>query len=218
MTMRFHWPITESRLPRYEELSTTLAVTVARVQRMLPIDDVDVTLVVGTPGTIPQWGVGGYTSGPAQVSIFLDPANLRFAEAAMPERLSATLAHELHHAARMRGPGYGKTLGEVFVTEGLAQIFEQETGHPIAFYSTHIAGSALTKMADRALLALDDPGYDHAAWFFGRISDPLHGGYAIAYTLAKKWLALNETTAATSVTIDPERVLQPWRNGTLRFD
>jgi uncharacterized protein YjaZ len=199
-------------------LDAALAAAALRVQRLLPIDDVDVTIKLSASGVIPRWGVGGYTAGPAQVTIFLDLANPYLSEAAMPERLSAILAHELHHAARMRGPGYGRTLGESLVTEGLAQIFEQETGHPIAFYSTQIAGAALTTMAERALLELDDPGYDHAAWFFGRVSDPVHGGYAIAHPLIKKWLALNETTAAASATVAAERVLQPWRKGVLRLD
>lgn len=42
---------------------------------------------------------------------------------------SGTLAHELHHCARLRGPSYGSTLGEALESEGLAARFDLEV-HP----------------------------------------------------------------------------------------
>ena len=214
--IRFHWPIVD--LAWREELDTTLVATAQHVQMLLPIDNVDVSMAIGTRSTIPEWAVGGFTSGPAQIALFLDPANPRFPEATMPERLSSTLAHELHHAARLCGPGYGKTLGEALVSEGLAQIFEQEAGHPIAFYSVALSGPALAQFAERAFPALDAGGYDHPAWFFGRAGDPSyprHGGYALAHAVVKSWLAANGMTAAAAVSINAEMVLRPWRGRAL---
>ncbi|HWE76320.1 MAG TPA: DUF2268 domain-containing putative Zn-dependent protease [Stellaceae bacterium] len=220
--IRFRWPIVvDLDRPRRDKLDATLIAAAQRVQRLLPIDNVDVAIALGARSAIPEWAVGGFTPGPMQITLFLDPANPHFADTAMPERLSSTLAHELHHAQRMRGPGYGTTLGETLVTEGLAQQFEQETGHPVAFYSLALAGTALAQMAERALHSLDELGYDHAAWFFGRTGDalyPRHGGYALAYALVRNWLAASGTTAAAAVSIDANEVLQPWRSGALGVD
>lgn len=45
--------------------------------------------------------------------------------------LPATVAHELHHARRWAGPGYGHTLVKVPISEGLAQWHEHtERGGP----------------------------------------------------------------------------------------
>ena len=63
------------------------------------------------------WGIGGCAPAPGQIQITLDPA--RYA----PEPFIRTLVHELHHLIRWDGPGYGKTLGEALVSEGLAGHF-----------------------------------------------------------------------------------------------
>jgi uncharacterized protein YjaZ len=221
MPIRLHFSIdTRLSVSECERVRMALEGGIACTQRLLAIDDVDVSVMTGARFVIPKWGIGGYTSGPSQIQITLDPENPCFRDAAMTERLSSVIAHELHHARRMRGPGYGTTLGEALVTEGLAQVFERETGHEPAFYSHAVSGKALEELAGRALPVLNAAGYDHAAWFFGRKSDPLyprHGSYALAYALARAWLDFAEMSAATAVEIDARAVLDPWRAGILRL-
>jgi hypothetical protein len=56
-------------------------------------------------------------------SLTLDPDNPNFERSLGDGDLRRTIAHEVHHCMRMAGPGYGWTLGEALVSEGLAGQF-----------------------------------------------------------------------------------------------
>ncbi|WP_411911731.1 DUF2268 domain-containing putative Zn-dependent protease [Rhodovulum sulfidophilum] len=84
------------------------------------------------------------------------------------EPLERTIVHELHHALRWRGPGYGRTLGEALVTEGLAGHFAQQLyGGPPEKWESSLDAEGLAQAESDAAAAWDDEAYDHAAWFFG---------------------------------------------------
>jgi uncharacterized protein YjaZ len=56
---------------------------------------------------IPEWGIGGSTSGPHVIIVALDPEFPGIPE----QHLVSTLVHEFHHAMRWRGHGCGTDLG-----------------------------------------------------------------------------------------------------------
>ena len=89
-----------------------------------------------------------------------------------PDRLLATLAHEMHHVARLRSGVETYTLGGRFVSEGLAQCFEEEVGAPTPFYAMALDDEALKRMADRARPLLSATDYEHDNWMFGRRAIP----------------------------------------------
>src|SRR5690625_1970846 len=99
-----------------------------RIERHLPLGHIDVVVERNPFAVIPELGVGGFSPSGHLVHVSLDPAHARFGEA-LEQHLPRTLAHELHHCARWRGPGYGRTLGEALVSEGLADHFDLEV-HP----------------------------------------------------------------------------------------
>ena len=112
-----------------------------------------------------------------------------------PTRLLATLAHEMHHVARLRSGVESYTLGGRLVSEGLAQCFEEEVGAPTPFYAVALDDETMKKMAARARPLLSATEYEHDNWMFGRKGDPewpRHAGYSLGYALVSAWLAKKE--------------------------
>ncbi len=221
MTVRFHLFDAFGEIPEDDRVSALAALETAlpRILERLPIDRVDVVVGYSDPyWTIPAWGLGGFSHGKGRISITLAPQHPRFADPERRERLAAILAHELHHIARARTAGYGSTLGEALVSEGLAQCFEVEIGCPPAPYATALSTDALHAFAGRAREQLDAQNYDHGAWFFGRRGEPnfpKDGGYSLGFALVKAWLADEKTTASAAANVAAARVMEAWTSGRL---
>jgi uncharacterized protein YjaZ len=92
--------------------------TVARVQEMMPIEQVNVVLCFNPLGVAAETGIGGFAPSNDTVFIYLNLNTPGFAES-LEHQFPAAIAHELHHAMRWNDPGYGQTLIEAFVSEGL---------------------------------------------------------------------------------------------------
>ncbi|AJE47661.1 DUF2268 domain-containing protein [Celeribacter indicus] len=153
---------------------------------LLPLGPLDVVLRAGDR-VIPEKGHLGYAPEAGRIEIVVDPANpaLRDNRAASLERM---FAHELHHAARWEGPGYGATLGEALVSEGLAGQFSYALyGPPVEPWDA-LPMNEVRAHFDRA--AEDwTSGYDHARWFFGTGDLPRWLGYSIGYLLVGRLLS-----------------------------
>lgn len=221
MTVRFHLFDAFDEIPGEDRVAIVAALEQAlpRVLARLPVDRVDVVIGYSDPfWTVPAWGVGGYSHGKGRISITVAPGHPRFRDVERGERLAALLAHELHHLARARGPGYGRTLGEALVSEGLAQCFEVEIGCSPPPYAVAVTEEALREFAVRARPHVDATDYDHGAWFFGRKGDPTFpkdGGYSLAYALAGSWLALENTTASASANVPACEIIRAWTSDRL---
>src|SRR5262249_2234063 len=125
-------------------------------------------------------------------------------------QLRAMLAHEVHHAVRSRGPGYGSTLGEALVTEGLAQCYEEQVGCPTSNYAVAVRGPALGKLVRLAKDELWSDRYDHPKWFFGSKTDsafPWSGGYSLGYTVVRHWLDQAGLSASAAVSVPAREIL-----------
>lgn len=139
--------------------------------------------------TIPETGDAGFAVRDSLFTMTIDPENPNFAANLAEGGLVRTVLHEVNHCLRMGGPGYGRTLGEALVSEGLA-------GHFVGWLVGNAPESWERAVDLDALRAdpidaglLDAPRYDHTAWFFGAADRPRWYGYTLGYRMVGAWLA-----------------------------
>lgn len=170
-----------------EWLQTSLIRTYEKATRLMPIPSVDVVVKAGK-FVIAEKGHAGFCPEAGVVYITVDPENSAFCknDAYSIERM---FAHELHHAARWSGPGYGSTLGEVLVSEGLAGHFSIELfgGEPEPWESLN--SDTIQPYCTQILENWHRNDYDHNAWFFGTGDLPRWLGYTAGFNMMSRYLA-----------------------------
>lgn len=168
-----------------DELSEVMTAELRRLTALLSLDGVDVALSIDPSWCIPELGLLGYAPTGYGLQLTIDPKNPNFV-ASWRRELPATLAHELHHVRRWRGPGYGRTLREALVSEGLAQHFEAAQRSELPIYAQ--PSSDLEALWARARPELDAPTYSHNTWFFGSETEqlPRWAGYQLGYAQVKR--------------------------------
>jgi Predicted Zn-dependent protease (DUF2268) len=187
-----------------------------RVDELLRFDsDVAVHVAVDADAAIPEIGVGGYTNPTSgAILISLDPESPVGTEQSITVWLPATLAHELNHSKRvLEGPGYGMTLGEAIVTEGLADGFSV-----VAFPSTPPLPWAnslqpedldqLATLARSNATTMDTPEL-HSEWFFGSGDIPRWAGYTIGAAWVSDFLAAHDDVDIVAATLLPAEEIIP---------
>lgn len=173
-------------------LDEAFAQALPRIAAHLPEQGVDVVVQAGA-WVIPELGLNGYSPDAERVFLTLDPDSPHLPQA-FPDTFTALLGHELHHCLRHAGPGYGTTLGETLISEGLACQFEYELTGQLPFY----AQASPQEMAGYwdALKAAWQQPCDHARWFFGSGDLPRHLGYALGRWRVELYLQRHGLTAA----------------------
>ena len=151
---------------------------------------VDIVIHQNPHWPVPELGFGG--SSPSRTTMFLgfDTANPAL-EARLVGGLRRVVVHEAHHCLRQAGPGYGTTLEEAVVSEGLADHFVIETlgGEPEPWCV------ALDDRQFRSLVALaepvlHDPAIDLQRWFRGDGARlPEWSGYSLGWRVVAGYLA-----------------------------
>lgn len=192
---------------RAAEIREGIATAYSRASPQISIAGVTATASGDLGRVIPGWGIGGFAHGPAHVELAVDP---RLDAGLLAERLPRMSAHEFHHVARFRGPGYGGTLLEALVSEGLADHFAIDLmGGPAPPWATALSPGDLERWLDRARAEFDSRTYDHGAWFVGRGSIPVWAGYAIGFELVRRHRAAHPGTTAASLVNTPAAEFRP---------
>jgi hypothetical protein len=188
-----------SPLPALEleaEVRTVAQSALTRHAARLALDGVDVSVF---PWALPETGLHGYAPLGHLVEIRVNPDHPHFA-AGWRTELPATLAHELHHARRWQGPGYGQTLLEVLVSEGLACLngLDERRGRapPYARADVDLEGPWARALP---LLGRTDHRYD--SWLFGLAAEglPRWSGDTLGGELARHHLVRVGGSAADHV-------------------
>jgi uncharacterized protein YjaZ len=159
------------------------------INALMDIDQVLIRVVSEPNSVVPEIGIGGFNPSRDEVIIAINEKHRNLADA-IDQALVPVLAHELHHAKRRRSVGYGSTLLEAAVTEGLADHFAIEvTGIDPFPWSTALTGSDLEEWINTASDTWNNPFYFHNSWFLGSDpSIPRWTGYAIGFDLVKNYL------------------------------
>jgi uncharacterized protein YjaZ len=147
---------------------------------------------------IPELGMTGSSFRRGCMAVTLDPENPNFETSLESGQFTRTLTHELHHCLRHSGAGYGVTLSEAFVSEGLADHFDREiNGGDGQIWNHALEPSQWPLLLQQAEEAIHMRRYNyenHALWFFGARADietagvPRWAGYTIGYHLIESYL------------------------------
>ena len=185
-------------------LERVLKLAERQVLPLLPIRErVVVAAGIDPARTIRETGIGARAWAADRIDVWLDPSH-PWVDAAGEEELLAMLAHELHHCARWSRPGYGATLGEALVSEGLACVFETGfRGGVPPFWARALDAQALKDAEAKARPRLADRQYDHRAWFFGSPDRGLrrHTGYSLGFEIVARHVRSTGRTAAQLVQV-----------------
>jgi hypothetical protein len=115
------------------------------------------------------------------------------------------------------GPGYGITLAEALVSEGLADHFVADAfpDTPPQPWDNALAADQETALWRKAQSVLEVPaGYNHRTWFFGGGDLPRWAGYTLGYRIAEAYLG-DDFSASSAVGTEAgtviERYVRDWR-------
>ncbi len=166
---------------------------------LMPLQPLDVVVQTGKR-IIPEKGHLGYAPKSGVVFITVDPDNPAL-KANADASLERMFAHELHHAARWDGPGYGSSLGEALVSEGLAGHFVLELfGGPPEPWE-QLPESEIRTHAALAAQEWERADYNHEAWFFGRGDLPRWLGYSLGFRLVERFLSEQSGSRASKLAV-----------------
>jgi uncharacterized protein YjaZ len=178
--------------------------TIARVQEMMSVDQVNVILCYNPLGTMPN-SVGGFAPSNDTALIYLDSNSADF-ESNLEHQLPSVIAHELHHAIRWNNPGYG-----TFVSEGLAQAFELPfLDGRMPVFSQLEESERLNELMDLARLEFHHDLSIYHEWFGGYNARniPRLSGYAIGFEIVRQYLEKADTTAGAAYAVTAQTVLE----------
>lgn len=119
---------------------------------------------------------GGHTYNKYESIIALPDWNCDHSE------IESVVAHELHHLARWHYAGYGFSLGEAILSEGIATLYEEEISGKKPIWSN----TKLDRlMVDNLIKEWNEHNYNHEEWFFnGKYGRWV--GYSAGYKIAKQ--------------------------------
>jgi hypothetical protein len=207
---QLHWLEAEGDLQRWRSLvEWEIGAAHKAVSRLISPPRLDILVQRIASSVIPEIGMVGHAYRKSLFALTLDPDNQHFAS-----NLAVGMARRIvHHCLRMAGPGYGRTLGEALVSEGLAGRFVgQLFGNAPEPWERAVDDDTLfANRPDAATLA--STSYNHAAWFFGTGGErPRWLGYTLGYQIVGKWLdQTSEVDGFTWANVPADVILaSPW--------
>lgn len=181
-------------------ISKSLSKVLPIVEIDLNANRIDIIFISAAKLTIPEYGIGGNSPGPHHIYIAFNPKS----SAITQQGLEETLLHEIHHCMRWRGPGYGSTLGEAIISEGLACLYEEQHSGKVPIYAkVKIKNNQIAE----AKKELDLKKYNHAKWFFGTGNIDKWFGYSYGYKLCKDYSFKNKKKASELVNTVAQKIL-----------
>lgn len=218
MTWRLHWLDASGDLRPWQGAITS-QVDAARdaMARMVPVQPLDILVQRIPNAVIPEIGMTGVAFRKTLFALTLDPDNVHFQRCLSDGTLARQVAHEAHHCHRMAGPGYGRTLGEALVSEGLAGRFVGRLfGTPPEPWESAVNAEVLATHGPAAS-ALLHRRHDHNSWFYGTSGRyPRWLGYTLGYAIVGDWLAATpDVTGSAWINVPARTVLAAARGQTL---
>ena len=190
-TWTLHWLQAAGTLaPWRSRIRAEIGAAFDACARLVPPPRLDIVIHQVRHWPVHELGFGG--SAPSRNTMFLAFDTTHPAmETRLVGGLRRVVLHETHHCLRQAGPGYGTTLAEALVSEGLADHFIIEVlgGDPDP-WSVALDEGQLRAAAHLAEHILWDANIEVARWFRGdgRRIIPW-SGYSLAWRLVARYLA-----------------------------
>lgn len=192
--VNIHILLASGRLNNFEsKIRQTAEDGIVKIKSKIAAEKIDIVVRDNPDGAIPEVGIGGYTLDTNYISISLNP-NFPDFNSVIEKELNRTLAHEIHHALRMRERGYGETLLEALVTEGLADHFDIEVNNQKPEpWSTALNEEQTSELMEKAKTEFNSKNYSHNTWFFGSKEKriPRWTGYSLGFKIVGDYLKKN---------------------------
>lgn len=183
-------------------VSEAIALVAEKIGTIVKLGAIDIVVRAGH-GVIQSIGHVGAAYIPAEISLTFDPDNPVVFDN-LGDTLHRTLAHEFHHALRWGSVGYGNSLGEALVSEGLAEQFVTEIFGPKPNpFITAIEPKALREYTHMVRANWDATDYDHPKWFFGQGDLPNWLGYMFGFELVDAYLAEHPQAPPSKLADEP---------------
>jgi uncharacterized protein YjaZ len=181
------------------------------IQPLLGVTGLRISLIDDRAGVIPEVGMGGFNPSTDEVRLYADPARPDL-ETILRSELLYQLAHETHHAMRRRAIGYGSTLLQAAVSEGLADHFAMEASGRASPppWSVALTPDELATWIPE-VESRNTGAYDHFDWFVGTSPEiPRWTGYAVGYELVRAYLDQNPASSASGLVGEPATSFVPY--------
>lgn len=202
MNINLHIFKASTRLePFIKDLEEIYLDAIKKVGDVLPVRDVDIVFYDNPERTIKEISIGGYTPNAHLIYISLNPQDNNFLTN-IRLHLGRQISHELHHALRWQNPGYGKTLLEALISEGLADTFSYEVfPGKLEPWDNALNKDELNKISQLAKKEYNNQKYNHIKWFFGKSSEeiPYWSGYSLGFNLVKEYLIKHPSEKASTL-------------------
>lgn len=139
--------------------------------KKLGIDLINIVIYPNRDLAILKIGSGGFAPNSEWIRIAIDPLREEEdVEYIIKNIIPLSVYHEMNHVARWNKPGYGSTLLEAIISEGLAIVFAEERWDlfraPWGKYKQNEIRKYLEFLNKRS--KSQDNNYNHAEWFFGK--------------------------------------------------
>lgn len=163
----------------------------------------DVTIYPNHKWTEETEGVDGDALSAGVLQVRIDLRNEKYKiENLLGTPLKGLVRHEMNHVARWQGPGYGWSLLEATVSEGLGTVYEKMSTDPHDM--PHADYSNIKELLSyyRNRNKEEDKGYNHSSWFFGFDKKyPKYLGYKVGTYIIEKVLELNPSLSIKELTV-----------------
>lgn len=182
--------------------------SIETISKYIKFEDVDF-IVQSSEYVVLETGMAGYSPSKDKVFISIDFENKNLRKNFDVEFL-ATLGHELHHCLRHATCGYGTTLDEALVSEGLACHFETELRNgAIPVYASSLKNDEWCQWLEKMRVEFSKENYNHAAWFFGssEMNIPRFAGYTVGFRLVDDYVSLKKKPASKLYSISSRKIL-----------
>lgn len=184
----------------FEQVQITTYKALEQILKLISIKNLDI-VIYATPydyNIIPEIGIGGRTVNSNMIFVPIDPT-YKNVKRTIEKELSDTLAHEINHAARMESIGFGESLLDGLISEGLADNFAFEMysiSHP---WDKALTSEQLVNMLKKARQQFNKTNYDYYGWFFGSKDFPKWTGYTLGYQIVGNYLKTHPKEKASNI-------------------